>query len=356
MAEPPPRRLRAARRSGLSSLGVRPVPRRQPRRGIRTARRTTRSHPSQSPDAAAGSSDSPPLRAAAPGPAPRTAFPSGGAGPCPMAARSENGLWGGLPSPTLPGSGPWGRRSAPWLSGLSAFPSRLRLPGGWCGPAPSITSQTTVRLHGAQDGSLGPKAPACAGRTSCLRRKPRQRSGPVPGAPVRRSAASPRPARLRTVWVSGVSPRPGGTAAFVLPWFPTGKIIHWRSLSPACRAPIPGRLDTGRNNSTGDHGRMPGQAFPAAAACTFFPSSFPRECPFSQFSTRPERRIVSYLWEKRPEIGAGNVHRIPRCLAACQPVSTVRPRHAASAPLLVTFAGHAKGPLPGRKRALTCGN
>ena len=56
------------------------------------------------------------------------------------------------------------------LSGLSAFPSRLRLPGGWCGPAPSITSQTMVRLHGAEDGRLGPKAPACTGRTSWLRR------------------------------------------------------------------------------------------------------------------------------------------------------------------------------------------
>jgi hypothetical protein len=73
-------------------------------------------------------------------------------------------LRGSLPSPALPGSGPWGRRSASQLSGLSAFPSRLRLPGGWCGPAPSITSQTTVRLHGVEDGRLGPKALACTGR------------------------------------------------------------------------------------------------------------------------------------------------------------------------------------------------
>ena len=48
--------------------------------------------------------------------------------------------------------------------GLSAFPSRLRLPGGWCGPAPSITSQTMLKLRGADDGRPGPKAPACTGQ------------------------------------------------------------------------------------------------------------------------------------------------------------------------------------------------
>jgi len=49
---------------------------------------------------------------------------------------AELGLRGGLPSPALPGSGPWGRPSASQLFGLSAFPSRLRLPGGWCGQLP----------------------------------------------------------------------------------------------------------------------------------------------------------------------------------------------------------------------------
>ena len=61
--------------------------------------------------------------------------------------------------------------------------SRLRVcPGTPFGPAPSITSQTIFTLHGANDGRLGPKAPACTGQTSWLRRKLRQRSGPVPGA------------------------------------------------------------------------------------------------------------------------------------------------------------------------------
>ena len=39
----------------------------------------------------------------------------------------ENGLRGGLPSPALPGSGPWGRRAACQLPGLSAFPPGLRV-------------------------------------------------------------------------------------------------------------------------------------------------------------------------------------------------------------------------------------
>jgi hypothetical protein len=54
------------------------------------------------------------------------------------------------------------------------------LPGTPFGPAPSITSQTMFTLHGASDGHLGPKALACPGPTSWLRRKFRQRSGPYP--------------------------------------------------------------------------------------------------------------------------------------------------------------------------------
>jgi len=71
------------------------------------------------------------------------------------------------------------------LSGLSAFPSRLRLPGGWCGPAPSITSQTILTVHGAEDGRLGP-ALACTDRTSWLRRSPHSLvSGGSPRLPSR---------------------------------------------------------------------------------------------------------------------------------------------------------------------------
>ena len=95
----------------------------------------------------------------------------------------KNGLRGGLPSPVLPGSGPGGRRSASELSPASQpFLPAPGLPGTPFGPAPSITSQTIFTLHGANDGRLGPKAPACTGQTSWLRRKLRQRSGPVPGA------------------------------------------------------------------------------------------------------------------------------------------------------------------------------
>jgi hypothetical protein len=34
---------------------------------------------------------------------------------------------------------------------------------------------------------------------------------------------------------------------------------------------------------------------------------------------------LCYLWGKRPEIAGDVVYRVPRCLAACQPVSPIRP-------------------------------
>ena len=57
---------------------------------------------------------------------------------------TKNGLRGDLPSPALPGSGPGGRPSASWPPGFSAFPPPVRLPAGWCGPAPSLASQTLL--------------------------------------------------------------------------------------------------------------------------------------------------------------------------------------------------------------------
>ena len=81
---------------------------------------------------------------------------------------------------------------------------------------------------------------------------------------------------------------------------------------------------------------MPGQAFSAAAVCTFFPSSSPRECPFPQFSTRQERRILCYLWEKHPAIASRSVHHVhavssrtipsppSRCQAARSPAAATR--------------------------------
>jgi len=44
-----------------------------------------------------------------------------------------------------------------------------------------------------------------------------------------------------------------------------------------------------------------------------------------------------YLPGWRPEIAGDVVDRVPRCLAGCQPVSPVRPRHTAPAPPLVKF-------------------
>ena len=63
---------------------------------------------------------------------------------------------------------------------------------------------------------------------------------------------------------------------------------------------------------------------------------------------------LCYLWGKRPEIADDVVYRVPRCLAASQPVSPVRPRHTAPAPCLVTFPVAQKA-LPYQERALTCG-
>ena len=56
-----------------------------------------------------------------------------------------------------------------------------------------------------------------------------------------------------------------------------------------------------------------------------------------------------YLRAGRPEIAGDVVHRVPRCLAACQRVSPVRPRHTAPAPPLVTFPVTQKAlSLPGK--------
>ena len=65
----------------------------------------------------------------------------------------------------------------------------------------------------------------------------------------------------------------------------------------------------------------------------------------------PARRSMHwrYVRARRPEIASGSVYRVPRCLAPCQPVSPVRPRHTAPAPLFGHIPGHAKGPLPDRK-------
>ena len=56
-----------------------------------------------------------------PGPGAPYRVPPGRAGARPRAARKK-GLRGGLPSPVLPGSGPWGRRSASQLSRPLSLP------------------------------------------------------------------------------------------------------------------------------------------------------------------------------------------------------------------------------------------
>ena len=127
---------------------------------------------------------------------------------------------------------PGGRRSASELSPASQpFLPAPDLPGTPLGPAPSITSQTVFTLHGVHDGRPGPKAPACTGQTSWLRRELRQRPGPVPGALYGGPGRQPRPAQPRTVR-SAAEARRLGTAALMLPGSP-GKIVHWRSPYPA---------------------------------------------------------------------------------------------------------------------------
>src|SRR5208282_159763 len=120
--------------------------------------------------------------AAAPGPAPRTAFPPGRARAITNGRPVKKTACGVVSLRRYcPDQVPGGRRSASELSPASQpFLPAPGLPGTPFGPAPSITSQTIFTLHGADDGRLGPKAPARTGRTSCLRRTLRQRSGPVP--------------------------------------------------------------------------------------------------------------------------------------------------------------------------------
>jgi hypothetical protein len=122
---------------------------------------------------------------------------------------------------------------------------------------------------------------------------------------------------------------------------------------PACRESILDRPDTGRDDSTGDHGRMLGQAFPAAAVCTFFPSSSPRECPFSQFSTWQARRILSHLREKRPEIVRRNVYGVHAVPLRLSPSHMPEPWPAAPAPALVTCSASQR-PSPYEESVLTC--
>ena len=100
---------------------------------------------------------SPPGTVTATGPAPRTAFPSSKAEAM-ISCRPVKGLLGGLPSSALPGSRPWGRRSASRLSGLSAFPLDSGLFGTPFGPSLLITLLTIFTLYGADDGLLGLKA------------------------------------------------------------------------------------------------------------------------------------------------------------------------------------------------------
>jgi len=88
-------------------------------------------------------------------------------------------------------------------------------------------------------------------------------------------AASPRP-RLRTVWVSGVSPRARGTAAFMLPWSPPA-----RSLTGGRRPrPAENRFPAGRKQNA-----MTAQATTAGCWARRSP---PRRCAPS---SRPHLRM-----------------------------------------------------------------
>jgi hypothetical protein len=99
-----------------------------------------------------------------------------------MAARSKDGPRGGLPSPALPGSGSWG---SPFS--LSAV-RPLSLPAATPVTRRLVRSSSLDRLADNTQAARRrgrasrPKAPACTGPNVVSLRKPRRRSGDVPGA------------------------------------------------------------------------------------------------------------------------------------------------------------------------------
>ena len=111
----------------------------------------------------------------------------------PMAAR-KNGLRGGLPSPALPGSGPWGSPSS-----LSAI-RPLSLPVATPVTRRLVRSSSLDHLADdvyavfAHDGRVGPKVPAWTGPTSGSGAS--SRTGALDGVPGCQPQTRP---RLRTV-------------------------------------------------------------------------------------------------------------------------------------------------------------
>jgi len=155
----------------------------------------------------------------APGAAPRTAVPSGRAGAMTMAARSKKRPAGWSPFAGIARIRSLGVAVQPVSCPASQpFLPDPGLPGTPFGPAPSITSQTKLRLHGTDDGRLGTKAPTCTGQTTWLRRSYGSDPAPGPGAlygiPGRQPQTPPSSAQSGQ---RGGCPRPRGPAAFMLP-------------------------------------------------------------------------------------------------------------------------------------------
>jgi hypothetical protein len=66
------------------------------------------------------------------------------------------------------------------------------------------------------------------------------------------------------------------------------------------------------------------------------------------FGTNAKRSggYLRYLWARRPEIAGGNVYRVPRCLAPCQPRLTCQAAAHRTGTPFGHIPGHAKGPFP----------
>lgn len=209
-----------------------------------------------------------------------------------MAVRPENGLRGGLPSPALPGSGPWGSPSS-----LSAVRPLSR----------PVATPVTRRL--VRSSSLD----HLADNTDAARREGR----------------APR------------AERPG---------------MHGPNVVSPAQAQAPIRPHT---RCPGRHGRLRPDSWPGVAlwrSTRSWQSSAPPEHPFPQLKANVKNgRFLCYLWEtprgsRRCRLPGSTVsHSVPArltCQAAAYP----------PAPPSGHIPGHAKGPLPDRKRALTCVN
>jgi hypothetical protein len=221
-----------------------------------------------------------------------------------MAVRPENGLRGGLPSPALPGSGPWGSPTS--LSAVRPLSRPVATPVTRRLVRSSSLDHLADNTHAARRHGRTPRAesPGMHGPNVVSPAQAQAPIRPVPGVQYGVLGRQPRPARLRTVRVSGGT---RGLAGRRRSCFqdPGRKIIHWWSLSAACQVSM-----ACRESITTDRilDAMTARAAMAgwlarrcpAAEYTFLASSAPPERPFSQLHANVKSGgFLCYLWEKR---------------------------------------------------------